>query len=167
MYKQVWSVEKVWRKCGENFRRQIGDWYQWISVGGVYGVHVYNLRKFCCAWYWYSNTVKNIEYSSPRPNSSSLGKAHHCVIQKIVTCCQISTNELLFIFNYIAVNVFQSKLKQYTFHQKEIENVDQGPLSLWYCVYVFVNSFLVFFFWMGHLLFQEISLSWKDESIRF
>ena len=40
-------------------------------------------------------------------------------------------------------------------------------MNWWYCVYVFVNSFLVFFFWIGHLLFQEISLSWKDESIRF
>ena len=40
-------------------------------------------------------------------------------------------------------------------------------MNWWYCAYVFVKSFLVFFFWMGHLLFQEISLSWKDESIRF
>ena len=40
-------------------------------------------------------------------------------------------------------------------------------MNWWSCVYVFIKSFLVFFFWTGHLLYQEISLSWKDESIRF
>ena len=43
-------------------------------------------------------------------------------------------------------------------------------MNWWYCVYVFVKSFLVFFFWKGHLLFQEIEKmnqsDFSDEILR-